>query len=196
MGGSLLYRSTYDRKCHIMAYRQSQVHVTGQLNPFLNEVDAGKTNFSMQWAWLSENVGSRRWWLSLTSRLVVGLPVVAESQNLTQLLVSNSQTKKIHKVFFFPILIRVDGFVLLRVMIIFTVIYTLPSPILFLFRAQFEILNDVCKSAPAALSSSLSWYNSNDTSWAMVMMSWLTHGIHYFWRCYSDSESHSVGQNL
>ena len=103
MGGSLLYRSTYDRKCHIMAYRQSQVHVTGQLNPFLNEVDAGtsKTNFSMQWAWLSENVGSRRWWLSLTSRLVVGLPVVAESQNLTQLLVSNSQTKKIHKVFFF-----------------------------------------------------------------------------------------------
>ena len=161
MGGSLLYRSTYDRKCHIMAYRQSQVHVTGQLNPFLNEVDAGKTNFSMQWAWLSENVGSRRWWLSLTSRLVVGLPVVAESQNLTQLLVSNSQTKKIRsKGFFFFVLIRVDRLVLLRVMIIYTVIYTLPSPILFLPRAPFEILNDVCKSAPAALSSSSSWYTA------------------------------------
>ena len=83
----------------------------------------------MQWAWLNENVGSRRWWLSLSSMLVVGLVVPTEPKNLTYLLVSRSQTK---------IFVRFFFFVLIQV----THIYIIP-PIPFLRWAPFENLNDM-----------------------------------------------------
>ena len=55
MPTGMLYRSTFNRKRHIMACIQSQVHVLGEVKKISDKVDAGETKkSSLQRAWLSE----------------------------------------------------------------------------------------------------------------------------------------------